>query len=57
MSKSSVMSHDENKRQEFKDKALRRVYEALNKTAKTTKLISKTVVVKGLMPKKGEEGS
>lgn len=57
MSKSSVMSHDENKRQEFKDKALRRVYDALNKTAKTTKLVSKTVVVKGLMPKKGEEGS
>lgn len=57
MSKSSVMSHDENKRQEFKDQTLKRVYDALNHTAKSTKLASTKVIVKGLMPKKGEEGS
>lgn len=55
--RSSVMSHDENKRQEFKDQTLRRVYDALNSTAKTVKAVSKEVIVKGLMPKKGKEGS
>jgi hypothetical protein len=56
VSKSPVMNHDENKRQEFKDKTLKRVYEALNNTAKTSKPAIK-VNIKGLMPKKGEEGS
>lgn len=57
MSKSPMMSHDENKRQEFKDKTLQRVYDALHKAAKPVAKQSKKVTVKGLMPKKGEGGS
>lgn len=55
--RSKVMSHDEDKRQEFKDKTLRRVYDALNNTAKSVKIVSTQVTVKGLPPKKGKEGS
>lgn len=56
MSKSPIMSHDENKRQEFKDKTLRRVYAALNATVKVRKTsVPKEFVVKGLLPKSGGE--
>lgn len=58
MSKSPIMSHDENKRQEFKDKTLRRVYEVLNGSKKQTVQNSSSdeVIVKGLHPKKRKEG-
>lgn len=56
MSNSKVMSHDENKRQEFKENTLRRVYNALNNTAKTvSKTLSTEVTVKGLQPKNRKE--
>jgi hypothetical protein len=57
MGKSSVFSHDENKRQEFKDKTLRRVYEILNNTKKVVakNSSSDTVIVKGLQPRNRKE--
>lgn len=53
--RSSIMSHDENKRQEFKDKTLKRVYDALNAKTVAKPEASKEVIVKGLRPKKGKE--
>lgn len=52
--RSKILTHDDNNRKEFKEEALRRVYNALNSTAKSTiiKLVSKEVLVKGLIPKR-----
>lgn len=54
MSKSPVMTHDDNNRKEFKEQTLRRIYDALNpvdKAAKVKHPSTKDVTVKGLMPK------
>jgi hypothetical protein len=56
--RSPVMTNDENSRQEFKDRTLRRVYDALNAPSKPVKKVNTDeVTVKGLRPQKREEES
>lgn len=56
--RSSIIKNEDNSRQEFKDKTLKRVYDALNKTAniKAANCSVEEVTVKGLRPRKREEG-
>lgn len=54
MSKSPMMTHDDNNRQEFKDQTRRRVYDALNPIVKKEKIkhsSTEMVTIKGLKPK------